>query len=109
MEAVNNFPVWLIVLWGALGIAILIFDLKAGYATKKSYYPYIHIFIGVALIVIFWAMGGGKLTFLVICIATLVTIVNITLMRFCSSCGATLYRFFIVTPKRCWRCGAKAG
>ena len=98
------------VMWACLGTAAWWFFSRGNdVALKRRVMRWGHVVTGVVFVGFVFALTRDAWLFLMAIPATvLVALLNITLTKFCPSCGATLYNHnWFVRMRFCSRCGAE--
>jgi len=99
------FGVWVVL--GLFSTGFFYFNKNA--VLKRKVWPPFLGAVGILFLGFMWAMGVPPETFfLAVPAVALITLLNLRIMRFCNSCGATLKsQNPFAKPAFCSKCGAK--
>jgi hypothetical protein len=108
-EADQVFP-YFFATWVVLGlISFAFFQFNKDADLKRKVWPVVVVGTGVLFVTFVWLMGfrGGEM-YVVVPAITLITALNLRAVKFCDSCGATLYYGnLFVKMEYCPKCGSK--
>lgn len=97
-------------IWVVLGIgSFVFFQFNKNAALKRRLWPRFVIGTSVLFIAFGWLIGfKGQQIFFVVPVLMLITVLNLRAMKFCDSCGKTIYvRPPFSTADFCPKCGVK--
>lgn len=97
------FAIW--VLLGLFSTGFFFINRNAG--LKRKVWPWFVIGTGVLFLGFSGFSGGYQILYFAGPAVALITIMNLHLVKFCDSCGKTIYTAFLLSPKFCSQCGAK--
>jgi len=96
--------------WVVLGVAsFAFFQLNRNAALKRKLWPIFSVGVGILFIVFAWLMGlRDRQLYFVFPAVALIAYLNVRFIKFCDSCGRTIYRQPpFVSYHFCPSCGAK--
>ena len=97
------FVIW--VLLGLFSAGFFLVNRNAG--LKRKIWPWFVVGAGVLFLGFVGFSGGYQILYFAGPAVALITIMNLRLVKFCDSCGKTIYKAFLSPPKFCSQCGAQ--
>jgi hypothetical protein len=104
----NEFPFVFIIIWILLSLfssGFFFFNRNA--ALKRKLWPWFVTGVGVLFLGFVGFFGGYRVLYFAGPAVALITLLNLRTVRFCDSCGRTIYKTFLSPPKFCSQCGAE--
>jgi hypothetical protein len=97
------FAVW--VLLGLFSAGFFFINRNAD--LKRRVWPWFVIGVGVLFLGFVGFSGGYQILYFAGPAVALITIMNLRRVKFCDSCGKTIFQAFLSAPKFCSYCGAQ--